>query len=605
MLDRPAADAPSALDEIRARLAATSPGQADIFEAGERIAAIAAGPAPVTTPRQRIAVLGSLTTDFLSRAVAVAAALEGVLAEIYQAPYGSYVQEVLDPSSGLHRFGPELVLLAPDWRDVVDDLPIGADAEAAAQATGSKVDLFRHLWACLDKLGCRVIQHTLTPPPRAWGGVAERLAPASPLNQVRAINDGLLAAARGKVAWVDMERLANEVGSRAFAPERFFHTARLGMEGRHLPHYLPALRAAWRLACGRAKKVLALDLDNTLWGGVIGDDGVEGIRLGGDTPAGGAFAEWQRYVRAMQDRGIVLAVCSKNDPAIAATGFEHPASVLKRADFSAFECSWGDKVQGLRNIVRGLNVGLDSLVFCDDNPAECDLVRRELPEVAVVELGTDPTRFIDLLDASHWLDLSLYTQEDLGRGTMYAARARALEAAAGAPDVAAYLRGLRMTGRLWRPEEADMARVAQLEMKTNQFNLTTRRYTEAQLRAFLARDDAVVLAFQLADRFGDHGLTSTLVALLEGDALRIDSWLMSCRIFSRSAEQFMLRGLLAMAAERGAARLVGEYRQTARNGVVADLYPRLGFAVADDPALFVRQVGAPDYSGLDTAIEPA
>ena len=163
MLDRPAADALPGLEEIRARFAATSPGQADIFEAGERIAAIAAGQTPASTPRQRIAVLGSLTTDFLSRAVAVAAVLEGVLPEIYQAPYGSYVQEVLDPSSGLHKFYPELVLLAPDWRDVVDDLPVGADANAAAQATDGKVDLFRHLWECLDKLGCRVIQHTLTP----------------------------------------------------------------------------------------------------------------------------------------------------------------------------------------------------------------------------------------------------------------------------------------------------------------------------------------------------------------------------------------------------------------------------------------------------------
>jgi FkbH-like protein len=168
--------------------------------------------------------------------------------------------------------------------------------------------------------------------------------------------------------------------------------------------------------------------------------------------------------------------------------------------------------------------------------------------------------------------------------------------------VGAYLRGLKMTGRVWRPEEPDMARVAQLEMKTNQFNLTTRRYTEAQLRAFLAREDAVVLAFRLADRFGDHGLTSTLIALREGDALRVDSWLMSCRIFSRSAEQFILRGLLAVAAERGAARLIGEYLPTARNGVVAGLYTRLGFVATDDPALFVRPVGAPDLSGLDTAI---
>jgi FkbH-like protein len=584
---------------LRARFAAATPGPADIFEAGERIAALAAEGAP----QQRIAVLGSLTTDFIARAVAVAAVLEGVLPAIYQAPYGSYVQEVLDPTSGLNRFKPDLVLLAPDWRDVVDDVPVGAAPAAVADAVAGKVDLFRHLWERLAAAGCRIVQHTLVPPARAWGGVAERLTPASPLAQVRAVNEALLAAGRGRVAWVDMERLAGEVGIRNFAPERFFHTARLGMENRHLPLYLPAFRAAWRLATGRAKKVLALDLDNTLWGGVIGDDGVEGIRLGPGSPAGEAFAEWQAYAHALAGRGIVLAACSKNDPAVAATGFDHPASRLKRADFAAFECSWNDKAQGLANIARTLNLGLDSIVFCDDNPAECALVREALPEVAVVELGSDPTRFIDLLDAGHWFDLAQYTAEDFGRGEMYTARARALDEAAAAPDMGSFLRGLAMTGRVWRPGEPDMSRVAQLEMKTNQFNLTTRRYSEAALRAFLARDDAVVLAFRLADRFGDHGLTATLIALHEGDALRVDSWLMSCRVFSRSAEQFILRALLAIAAERGAARIVGEYIPSPRNGVVADLWQRLGFR--EEAGLWVRDVAGGAIDGLDTAIAQA
>ena len=546
----PGADASSGLDDIRRRLAAAPPGLADIFEAGERIAAIAAGPLPAGMPVQRIAILGSLTTDFIARALAVAAVQEGVQPLLYQAPYGSYVQEVLDPNAGLHAFRPDIVLLAPDWRDVVDDLPIGAGAETVAEAVAAKADLFRALWDRIAAGGARLLQHTLVAPARAYGGIAERLAPAAPANQVRALNDALFAAGRGRVTWIDLERLAGEVGTRRFAPARFFHSARLGMESRHLPLYLPALRAAWRAATGRAKKVLALDLDNTLWGGVIGDDGVEGIRLGPGSPAGEAFAEWQRYLKDIAARGIVLAACSKNDPAIAATGFEHAASVLTRADFAAFECSWEDKVQGLRRIADSLNLGLDSIVFCDDNPVECDLVRRELPEVAVVHLGTDPTGFIDLLDGGHWLDLPHYTAEDLGRAGMYAARARALEEAQAAPDVGAWLRGLKMTGRVWRPAEPDMARVAQLELKTNQFNLTSRRYTEAQLRDFLARDDAIVLAFRLADRFADHGLTSTLIAVQEGDTLRIDSWLMSCRIFSRSAEQFVLRALLESAAGR-------------------------------------------------------
>jgi FkbH-like protein len=361
-------------------------------------------------------------------------------------------------------------------------------------------------------------------------------------------------------------------------------------------------RAAWRSANARAKKVLVLDLDNTLWGGVIGDDGVDGIKLGSASPAGEAFEDWQRYVKALGERGVILAVCSKNDPAIAETAFTHPNSALQRSDFAAFECSWNDKAGGLRRIAKDLNVGLDSFVFCDDNPAECDLVRQELPEVAVVFLGADPAAFIDLFDAGHWFDMEAYTQEDLGRATAYTARAAALAEQAEVTDIGGYLTGLGMKARLSRPEEADIARVAQLELKTNQFNVTTRRYSEAQLRGFMARNDAVVLSFKLADKFGDHGLTSTLVAFHEDDTMRIDSWLMSCRVFSRSAEQYMLRGLIEIAEGLGAKRLVGEYLPTPKNVVVADLYPRLGF-IPSEGAFFTRELGV-GVDDLVTHIAP-
>jgi FkbH-like protein len=586
-------------DRLRRRFAEAPPSLAQIFEAGEQLAALD----PSGLPTQRIAVLGALTTDFIARAVAVGVALEGVLAQVYQAPFGAIVQEVLDPSSGVHGFDPELVVLAPDWRDVVEVLPPDAGQDAADAAVAAQVGLFTHLWDRLSDGGRRrIIQHTLPGPEARFCGIAERLMPGSAVNQVRRLNEALLQAGRGRVSWVDMEALAGRIGSERFAPNRFYHNARLPFEGRYLPAYLPAFRGAWRLAHGQAKKALILDLDNTLWGGVIGDDGVDGLRLGSGSPAGEAFAEWQGYVKALAARGVVLAVCSKNDPAIAETGFTHPGSVLARGDFAAFECGWGDKAEAIRRIAAQLNLGLSSFVFCDDNPAECALVRETLPEVVVVPMGEDPTAFIARLDAGHWFDFAQYTAEDTQRGAMYAARAGALAEAATATDIGAYLSGLKMRGRVFRPAEEDMARVAQLEMKTNQFNMSTRRHTEAALRGFLDRADAVVLALRLGDRFGDHGLVSTLIAVAEGDALRIDSWLMSCRVFSRSAEPFMLRALLAIAAQRGTRRLIGEYLLTARNGVVAELYARLGFTRRAD-GLWERLVGPPDPTGLDTAIQ--
>ena len=594
MLGQPAA-APSLLAELRQNLAAKAPTLPIIFHTGERVTEAAADPGllPTDATTQRIAVLGAVTVDYLRRAVACAVIQEGVFPVLYQAPFGSYVQEVLDPASRLHGFGPELVVLAPHWRDIVAPLPIGASAEDVEAALDTRLDLFRTLWNQCAAKGIKLIQHLLVPPPQRYRGVAERLAPAAPANQIRRLNEMLLQAGRGLVHWIDLEGLSNEIGFRRFSPAKFYHLAKLDFDQRWLPDYLPLFRAAWRAANARAKKVLVLDLDNTLWGGVIGDDGVEGIVLGSASPNGEAFEAWQHYLRGLAERGVILAVCSKNTPETAATGFTHASSVLQREDFAAFECSWNDKVGGLRRIAKDLNLGLDSFVFADDNPAECELVRQELPEVAVVHLGSDPAQFIDIFDAGHWLDLQAYTTEDLGRAASYSARAAALAEQAQAVDFGSYLAGLAMRGLLFVPEEQDIGRVGQLELKTNQFNVTTRRYSEARIREFIGRDDAIVLAFRLADRFGDHGLVSTMIALHEGDTLRIDSWLMSCRVFSRSAEQYMLRKLIALARERGAKRLRGEYLPTPKNDAVEDLYPRLGFAAVDAHS-FEREVATGD-----------
>ena len=577
-----------------------------IFQLGDRIAEVAADPSaiPAGMPTQRIAVLGAVTVDYLARAVACSVFQEGVFPILYQAPYGSYVQEVLDPGTALHDFGADLVVIAPHWRDMIAPLPIGSPAVDVDAALAGNAGLLRSMWENLARTNVRIIQHILVAPPQQYRGVAERLAPASPANQVRRLNEMLLEAGRGLVTWVDMEALAHGIGTRRFSAAKFYYAAKLDHDQRWLPDYLPLFRAAWRCASGRAKKVLVLDLDNTLWGGVIGDDGVEGITLGPGSPAGEAFEDWQRYVKGLGERGVILAVCSKNDRVVAETGLGHPNSLLRRSDFSAFECSWNDKAAGLRRIAADLNVGLDSFVFCDDNPAECDLVRRECPEIAVVCMGSDPTAFIDLFDAGHWLDADRYTEADLGRGAAYSARNAALAEQAGATDIGRYLAGLGMRGLLRRPEEADIARVAQLELKTNQFNVTTRRYSEAQIRGFLDRGDSVVLAFRLVDRFGDHGLTSTLIAVHDGETMRIDSWLMSCRIFSRSVEQFMIRGLIEIAVALGAKRLVGEVLPTAKNEVVAELYPRLGFCPVGG-GYFVRELGGGGVGDLVTFVMDA
>jgi FkbH-like protein len=599
------------LEQLRQRLVDQPLTLADIYRIGQQVhkAASRLDSAAVdgdagSMPSQRIAVLGGLNIDYLAWGIACAALQEGVAPVIYRCPYGAYAQEILDPGSALYQFRPTVTVIAIDWRDVVEQLAPSSAAEQVTACIDGKLRFFEQLWSLLaDRTQCKIIQHLLVPP--AWGGrgVAERLAAASPIAQVRQLNERLLEAGAG-VHWVEMDRLAQEIGSRRWASERLYHAAKLAFDPRFMPDYLPYFRAAWRSAFGAVKKALVLDLDNTLWGGVIGDDGVDGIKLGPGCLAGEAFAAWGQYVAELRARGVVLAVCSKNDAAIAASGFEHPHAKLQIGDFATFECSWNDKVSGMRRIAQALNLGLEALVFADDNPMECALVARELPQIAVVPLGAEPTEFIEILESGHWFDLPRYTTEDFGRGEAYSALRQAEQERQNAPDMGSFLRDLRMVGDLCAPAISDLDRLAQLELKTNQFNMTTRRYSGPALAGLMKRNDVIMLALRLSDRLANHGLVSTLIAIHDAETVRIDSWLMSCRVFSRTAEQFMIHHLAQIARERGARRLVGEYLPTAKNDVVANLYGQLGFDCPNgDGRFWWRDIAADSLSDLKCFID--
>jgi FkbH-like protein len=580
----------SVLGRLNIELNGKSPSLVEIFKHGERILDLGNTARDISFPVQRIAVIGPLTTDYLVRAIACAVVQENALPVLYQAPFGSYVQEVLSKDSGLHRFSPELVVIATDWRDLITPLPINAAPSEVERELQVKVAQFREMWSVLRELGCRIIQHTIVPPENRFCGMAERVEPSSIYRQVCTLNELLFEEGGGLVHWVDLDALAHTIGKEAWSAGPHYFANRFGFNQRVLPRYLPVFRGAWRGATARTKKVLVLDLDNTLWGGVIGDDGLDEIKLGTGNSEGEAFAEWQHYLKALAERGVILAVCSKNAAEIAEEAFRHPNMILSRTDFAAFECSWSEKTQGLRRIARALNLGLDSFVFADDNPAECDYIRRELPQVSVVELGPDPASFPARLDYGCWFDATRYTKEDFGRARAYAARSAGAAESVQEGNLSSFLTGLEMVGRLYRPREADIPRIVQLEQKTNQFNLTTQRFSEPDIHEFLARDDALVLAFRLTDRFGDHGLVSTLIAAHDNEVLTIESWLMSCRIFSRSAEPFMLRGLVDIAMNRNLRSIIGKYIPTSKNKVVADLFSRLGFTALDGGKLWRRVI---------------
>jgi FkbH-like protein len=335
---------------------------------------------------------------------------------------------------------------------------------------------------------------------------------------------------------------------------------------------------------GRSRKCLVLDLDNTLWGGVVGDVGVDGLVLGEGSAGGEAFLELQRYAKQLKERGVILAVCSKNDPVIAAKAFaDHPEMLLRPGDIAAFVANWNDKAANLRVIAEQLNIGLDSLVFVDDNPAERARVREALPMVAVPELPPDPGQYVRCVAAGGYFEAVSFTAEDAQRAEQYAANAQREALRGQAQSMEDFLRGLQMTVTYGPVAPVDLARATQLINKTNQFNTTGRRYAAEEV-ARVARDPTqIILQFRLADRLGDNGLVSVMILRpdpVDAAAMEIDTWVMSCRVFGRQLEDEAMNIAVEAALGRGARTVRARYLPTERNGVIADLYRNLGFDAA-------------------------
>ena len=339
---------------------------------------------------------------------------------------------------------------------------------------------------------------------------------------------------------------------------------------------------------GVVKKCLVLDLDNTLWGGVIGDDGLGGIRLGQGDPESESFTAFQRYVKGLRDRGVILAVCSKNTESIAREVFEkHPEMLLRLDDIACFMANWDDKATNLGRIASQLNIGLNSLVFVDDNPAERSIVRRLRPEVAVPELPAEPSGYIMALERHRYFQTLSVSAEDLRRTDYYRTDVARQTAESSAADLEGFLRSLEMTARIGPITPATLERSVQLIHRSNQFNLTTRRHSAAVVQSVMEDGSWLSRTVSLRDKFGDNGLISVFLARIAHDALVIDTWLMSCRVLKRGVEQFLLNHVALTARKQGLAAIKGEYIPTAKNGLVRDHYANLEFA----------QVGASDESG--------
>jgi FkbH-like protein len=534
--------------------------------------------------RLRLAILGGYSLYPLHELIEHLCEVENAPVELWQGDYDNYISEIMDDGSELYSFAPQAVFLLPAERRCAYTGKLTDPRELVEAEARRMVDSVLELARKVNnQTGAEVITTNFRLPPLHDLGAFRSRTLASDWSFRKWVNLELGLAAPAYLHICDWEFLTNRIGGLAARDERSWFESKqpcspalLVELAREAAHLVLSLKRA-------PKKVLVLDLDNTLWGGVVADDGLEGIELGDTAPRGEAFKAFQKYIASLKQRGVLLAVCSKNDFAKAAEPFEkHPDMVLKMDDIVCFKANWEPKSENIRAMAPELNLGLDSFVFVDDNPAEIEIVRQFVPEVTTLLLGPDPSDYVAQLADSRLFEPRSITSEDAERTSQYRSEAQRKALAASVTDMASYLESLQMEGVISEFAPVDVPRLSQLINKSNQFNLTTRRRSEAEVLAVMNDPACAAYSMRLKDRFGDHGLISIVIGRKEGATMHLDTWLMSCRVLKRQVEEEVLNEIARLAKIRGCARLEGVYLPTPKNEMVRDFYGRMGFTLTSE-----------------------
>ena len=549
--------------------------------------AVAKGLIPKPAKTRRVALVGGANlrplVDFIEHFAAV---LGHTDCTIWTGDYDNYYSEILDAESELYAFKPDIVLILPSERRCVYNGPL-ASSRAEQEDAGRRIarELLDLCGTIHDRCGAEVVVGNFRLSPYFDPGPMRSSSLASEYAFRKFVNSQIGLDLPSYAHICDIEFLSNRLGNLAGVDDRTWFESKQPFAAnlmidvaREYAHVLSNIGAA-------AKKVAVLDLDNTLWGGVIGDDGLEGIELGTTSSRGEAFRDFQQYLLDLTRRGVLLAVCSKNDHDKAIEPFEkHPEMVLRLKDIVCFKANWEPKSDNIRRIAQDLNLGLDSLVFIDDNPAEIDIVKQYVPEVSTLWAGDDPSEFVAKLKDSRFFEFRTITAEDVQRVQQYKQESERQQLLESATDMDAYLGSLEMVGTIRPFNMIDAPRIAQLIAKSNQFNLTTRRRTEAEVQALVDNPHYAAFTMRLSDRFGEHGLIAIVVGKVSGAEFEIDTWLMSCRVLKRQVEEEVLNEIVRLASLHGCSRIIGSYIPSAKNSMVRELYPKMGFQHLEDAA---------------------
>jgi len=532
-------------------------------------------------PRYRLALLGDCATQHLAIALKGYAQHTCLNLDVFDADYNQLDAQIMDPNSELYSFDADAVLIymcAEKLQQAFYEIPV-EQRNGFADRVFEKILLY---WQTLcAKSRAVVLQFNFAAIDDGCFGSYGLKTANSFLFQLRKLNLCLAEGCQSykNVFLIDLDGIQSRYGRHNTFEDKLFYIAKMPLSLKILPETAKRVLDVIHALRGKVKKCVILDLDNTLWGGVIGDDGLNGIEIGalGNGPA---FVHLQHWLKSLRERGILLAVCSKNNADTAKVPFlEHPEMVLRLEDISIFVANWEDKATNIRRIQQTLNLGMESMVFLDDNPFERNLIRSLLPELTVPELPEDPALYVSYLQDLNLFETASYSTDDANRTRQYQEEAERTKLQASYKSYAEYLAGLEMTATAKPFDAFHYPRIAQLTQRSNQFNLRTIRYTEAQIEALADSSDHITRYYTLRDKFGDYGLVSVVVMDKQPEnTLFISEWLMSCRVLKRGMEEFIINDLMAVAKQGGYVRVVGEYIKTAKNAMVADIYERMGFS---------------------------
>lgn len=533
----------------------------------------------------KLAILGDCSTQHLATALRGYGYQEGYNLDVFDSDYNQIDSQIMDDESELYKHAPDAVLIYMSTEKLYEKF-FETSLENRESFADSIIQKINNYWTCLNgKIQTNILQFNFIEiDDRTFGNYANK-TPSSFIYQLRKLNYKLmeLASTTKNAFLIDLSTIQNSYGRELIHDDKLYYIAKMPLSTSILPEVAKQVFDVIKSLNGKFKKCVVLDLDNTLWGGVIGDDGLKSIQIG-ELGLGHAFSEFQMWLKELKNRGIILAVCSKNNEDIAKEPFEkHPEMILRLDDISMFVANWEDKATNIKYIQQTINIGMDSIVFIDDNPFERNLVKGMIPDITVPDMPEDPALYLSYLKSLNLFETASYSENDKDRTKQYQAEVGRTTMQSSFENFDDYLKSLEMEATVNKFDEFEFPRISQLTQRSNQFNLRTVRYTEAEIEQIANDEKYITLSFSLKDKFGSYGLISVVIMEKQDkNTLFLNTWLMSCRVLKRGMEEFIINKVIETAKKNGFSKVVGEYIKTPKNAMVEKIYSKLGFKDLDD-----------------------